>query len=175
MSPLRHIPFQAELLMPSFDIVSELNMHEVTNAVDQANREIDNRFDFKGTKAKFEQDKNVVTIVGDADFHLRQLLDILEGKLVKRNIDIRCIDKADPEISLAEARQKITLRQGLESDQAKKLVKLIKDSKLKVQVQVQGETVRVQGKSRDDLQAVMALYRNDESIDMPLAFKNFKD
>jgi len=160
--------------MPSFDIVSELNLHEVTNAVDQANREIENRFDFKGTKAKFELDKNVVTVVGDADFHLRQLLDILENKLIKRGIDIRCMDKADPEINLAEARQKVTLRQGLESDQAKKLVKLIKDSKLKVQPSIQGDKVRVTGKKKDDLQEAIAMLRKSD-FEMPLQYENFRD
>ena len=160
--------------MPSFDIVSELNMHEVDNAVDQANREVNNRFDFKGTKCRFEQDKNMVTLIGDADFHLRQLIDILESKLIKRNIDIACLDAADPEINLAEARQKVTLREGLESEQAKKLVKLIKDSKLKVQASIQGDKVRVTGKKRDDLQDTIALLK-ESNFDMPLQFNNFRD
>jgi uncharacterized protein YajQ (UPF0234 family) len=160
--------------MPSFDVVSELNMHEVDNAVDQANREITTRFDFKGTKCTFEQDKNVVTMVGDADFHLRQLQDILEAKLIKRGIDIACVDLATPEVNLSEARQKVTLRQGLETDQAKKLVKLIKDSKMKVQAAIQGEKVRVTGKKRDDLQAAIALLR-EAKFEMPLQFDNFRD
>ncbi|AUM13210.1 YajQ family cyclic di-GMP-binding protein [Ketobacter alkanivorans] len=160
--------------MPSFDIVSELNMHEVDNAVDQAKREISNRFDFKGTKCTFEQDKNVITLVGDADFHLRQLQDILEGKLIKRGIDIGCIDLADPEVNLSEARQKLTLRQGLDSDQAKKLVKLIKDSKMKVQASIQGDKVRVTGKKRDDLQEVIAMLR-EAKFEMPLQYENFRD
>ena len=160
--------------MPTFDIVSELNMHEVDNAVDQAKREVTNRFDFKGTKCAFEQDKDVITLVGDADFHLRQLLDILENKLIKRGIDIGCVDAAEPEVNLAEARQKITLRQGLNSEQAKKLVKLIKDSKMKVQASIQGDKVRVSGKKRDDLQQVIALLR-DTKFEMPLQYDNFRD
>ena len=160
--------------MPSFDIVSELNMHEVDNAVDQAKREVTNRFDFKGTKAAFEQDKEVITLIGDADFHLQQLRDILENKLIKRGIDIACIDVADPEVNLAEARQKLTLRQGLNSEQAKKLVKLIKDAKMKVQPSIQGEKVRVTGKKRDDLQAAIALLR-ESKFEMPLQYDNFRD
>lgn len=160
--------------MPSFDIVSELNMHEVDNAVDQARREVANRFDFKGTKCSFEQDKNVVTLIGEADFQLRQLQDILESKLVKRSIDIACMDLADPEINLAEARQKVTLREGLDSDQAKKLVKLIKDKKMKVQASIQGDKVRVNGKKRDDLQAVIAMLK-ESGFDMPLQYNNFRD
>ncbi|HAG95074.1 MAG: YajQ family cyclic di-GMP-binding protein [Pseudomonadales bacterium] len=160
--------------MPTFDIVSELNMHEVDNAVDQAKREVTNRFDFKGTKCAFEQDKDVITLVGDADFHLRQLLDILENKLIKRGIDIGCVDAAEPEVNLAEARQKITLRQGLNSEQAKKLVKLIKDSKMKVQASIQGDKVRVSGKKRDDLQQVIALLR-ETKFEMPLQYDNFRD
>ena len=160
--------------MPSFDIVSELNMHEVDNAVDQARREVANRFDFKGTKCSFEQDKNVVTLIGEADFQLRQLQDILESKLVKRSIDIACMDLADPEINLAEARQKVTLREGLDSDQAKKLVKLIKDKKMKVQASIQGDKVRVNGKKRDDLQAVIAMLK-ESGFNMPLQYNNFRD
>ncbi|MCG8538298.1 MAG: YajQ family cyclic di-GMP-binding protein [Pseudomonadales bacterium] len=160
--------------MPSFDIVSELNMHEVDNAVDQARREVANRFDFKGTKCSFDQDKNVVTLIGEADFQLRQLQDILESKLVKRSIDIACMDLADPEINLAEARQKVTLREGLDSDQAKKLVKLIKDKKMKVQASIQGDKVRVNGKKRDDLQAVIAMLK-ESGFDMPLQYNNFRD
>lgn len=160
--------------MPSFDIVSELNMHEVDNAVDQAKREVTNRFDFKGTKCEFEQDKNVVTLVGDSDFHLQQLRDILENKLIKRGVDIACLDVADPELNLSEARQKLTLRQGLDSDQARKLVKLIKDSKMKVQASIQGDKVRVNGKKRDDLQQVIALLR-EAKFEMPLQYENFRD
>jgi uncharacterized protein YajQ (UPF0234 family) len=149
-------------------------MHEVDNAVDQSRREVANRFDFKGTKCAFEQDKGEITLVGDADFHLRQLQDILESKLIKRGIDIGCLDAAEPDVNLAEARQKITLRQGLDSDQAKKLVKMIKESKLKVQASVQGEKVRVNGKKRDDLQQVIAMLR-ESNFEMPLQYENFRD
>ena len=160
--------------MPSFDIVSELNMHEVDNAVDQAKREVSNRFDFKGTKCTFEQDKNAITLVGDAEFQLRQLQDILEGKLIKRSIDIACLDLAEPSINLSEARQVVTLREGLDSDQAKKLVKMIKEKKLKVQASIQGEKVRVTGKKRDDLQQVIAMLKQEE-FEMPLQYENFRD
>lgn len=160
--------------MPSFDIVSELNMHEVDNAIDQAKREVSNRFDFKGTKCTFEQDKNVITMVGDSDFQLRQLQDILEGKLIKRGVDIACLDVAEPDVNLSEARQSVTLRQGLDSDQARKIVKLIKDKKMKVQASVQGEKVRVNGKKRDDLQAVIALLKESD-FEMPLQYENFRD
>ncbi len=160
--------------MPTFDIVSELNMHEVDNAVDQANREVKNRFDFKGTKCEFQKDGNVVTLIGEADFQLRQLQDILEDKLIKRGVDISCIELANPEINLSEARQKVTLRQGLDSDQAKTLVKMIKDKKMKVQASIQGDKVRVNGKKRDDLQAVIAMLR-EADFEMPLQYDNFRD
>jgi len=160
--------------MPSFDVVSEVNMHEVDNAVDQANREVTNRFDFKGTKCRFEQDKNVITMVGDADFHLRQLQDILESKLIKRGIDIACLDLDEPDVNLAEAKQKATLRQGLDSDQARKLVKIIKESKLKVQASIQGEKLRVNGKKRDDLQQAIAMLR-EAKFELPLQYENFRD
>lgn len=160
--------------MPSFDVVSELNMHEVDNAVDQANREVTNRFDFKGTKCEFQQDGNQVTLVGEADFHLRQLQDILENKLIKRGIDIACLEVADAEINLSECRQKVTLRQGLTTEQGKKLVKLIKDKKMKVQASIQGDKVRVTGKKRDDLQEVIAMLRQAE-FEMPLQYENFRD
>ncbi|MCG8668581.1 MAG: YajQ family cyclic di-GMP-binding protein [Pseudomonadales bacterium] len=160
--------------MPSFDIVSEIDMHEVTNAVDQANREVTNRFDFKGTNAKFEQNDNVITMVAEADFQLKQLLDILETKLIKRGIDVACAEVADPDVNVAEAKQQVTLRQGLDSMQTKKLVKMIKESKLKVQASIQGDQVRVNGKKRDDLQSAIALLK-DSSFEMPLQYTNFRD
>ncbi|MCG8312235.1 MAG: YajQ family cyclic di-GMP-binding protein [Pseudomonadales bacterium] len=160
--------------MPSFDIVSELDMHEVTNAVDQANREVSNRFDFKGTNARFEQNENVITMIGQADFQLKQLWDILETKLIKRGIDVVCAELADPDVNVAEARQLVTLRQGLESALSKKLVKMIKDAKLKVQASVQGDQVRVNGKKRDDLQQVIAMLK-ESNFEMPLQFNNFRD
>ncbi len=160
--------------MPSFDIVSELNKHELTNAVDQTKREISNRFDFKGTKARVEQNDNLVTLYAEADFQLRQLREILEDKLVKRGIDLACIEAAEPEINVAEARQVLTLREGLDTNQSKKLVKQIKDSKLKVQASIQGEKVRVSGKKRDDLQQVISMLKALD-FEMPLQFNNFRD
>lgn len=160
--------------MPSFDVVSELNMHEVSNAVDQAKRELQTRFDLRGTKCRFEHDKNLVTIFGEGEFHVRQLLDILEQKLIKRGIDIRCIDKGKVESNLAESRQVITLRQGLDAAQSKDLVKMIKDSKLKVQASIQGEKVRITGKKKDDLQEAIAMMRG-ANFEMPLQFDNFRD
>lgn len=160
--------------MPSFDVVSELDMHEVTNAVDQATREVTNRFDFKGTNARFEQNADVVTLYAEAEFQLQQLLDILEGKLIKRGVDIACMEKSEPESNVAEAKQTITLRQGLESLQAKKLVKMIKEKKLKVQASIQGEKVRVTGKKRDDLQSAIAFLKESD-FEMPLQYNNFRD
>jgi uncharacterized protein YajQ (UPF0234 family) len=160
--------------MPSFDVVSELNMHEVSNAVDQAKRELQTRFDLRGTKCRFEQDKNLITIFGEGEFHIRQLLDILEQKLIKRGIDILCMDKGKVESNLAESRQVITLRQGLDAKQSKDLVKVIKDSKLKVQASIQGDKVRVTGKKKDDLQEAIAMMRGLE-FEMPLQFDNFRE
>ena len=160
--------------MPSFDIVSEFDMQELTNAVDQANRELTSRFDFKGTKACFEQEKNVVTLVAEADFQLTQLRDILEAKLVKRGIDVRCLKVEDPQVAIHQARQKITVQEGIETALAKKITQLIKEAKLKVQASIQGEKVRVTGKKRDDLQEVIAFLR-DAKIEMPLQFDNFRD
>ena len=160
--------------MPSFDVVSELDLHEVANAVDQATREVDTRFDFRGTDARFELNKDVITLVAQADFQLKQLLDILKLRLTKRGIDIACLKIDEPKINLATARQVVTLRQGIEADLGKKLQRLIKDSKLKVQAAIQDKQVRVTGKSRDDLQSAMALIRNGK-LDMPLQFTNFRD
>jgi len=160
--------------MPSFDVVSELDMHEVTNAVDQATREVSNRFDFKGTNSRFEQKEEVITLYAEAEFQLQQLLDILEGKLIKRGVDIACMEKSDPESNVAEARQTITLRQGLESLQAKKLVKMVKEKKLKVQAAIQGDKVRITGKKRDDLQSAIALFK-EADFEMPLQYNNFRD
>ena len=160
--------------MPSFDVVSEVELHEVSNAVDQANREVSTRFDFNGTSAQFEQKGLEVTLTGDADFQLKQLCDILEGKLIKRKIDIKCLEYGDLQASGKGMNQVVVIRQGLDSMLCKKVVKLNKDKKLKVQAAIQGEKVRVTGKKRDDLQKVMALLR-DESLDMPLQFNNFRD
>ena len=160
--------------MPSFDIVSELDAHEVSNAVDQANREVGQRFDFKGTEARFELKERVVTLHAKAEFQLKQMLDILTQRLGKRGIDSRCMEKKDPVSNLAEARQDIVLRQGIDQDTGKKLQKILKESKLKVQAQIQGDQLRVTGKQRDDLQAAMAMLRKAE-VDRPLQFKNFRD
>ncbi|HRP86803.1 MAG TPA: YajQ family cyclic di-GMP-binding protein [Gammaproteobacteria bacterium] len=160
--------------MPSFDVVSELDGHEVANAVDQANREVDTRFDFKGTGAKFEVADFVVTLEAQADFQLKQMMDILTQKLARRGIDVGCMKAEDPEIALNKARQKVVLRHGIESELARKIVKLVKDAKLKVQSQIQGDQVRVTGKKRDDLQEVIALLRTAE-LGLPLQFTNFRD
>lgn len=160
--------------MPSFDIVSELDAHEVTNAVDQANREIDMRYDFKKVDARFEQVDGQVIMWAEVDFQLQQMLDVLRTKLVGRKIDIRCLEVKDPETANMRAKQVVVLRQGLDQPLAKKIVKMIKDKKLKVQSQVQGEQVRVTGKKRDDLQSVIAMLRESE-LEMPLQFNNFRD
>ncbi len=160
--------------MPSFDIVSEVDMHEAANAVDQANREVSTRFDFKNTGARFGLNDNVITLQAEAEFQLQQMLDILQNKLAKRNIDILCLDVDEPTTSGKQVHQQGTLRHGLETPLAKKIVKRIKDSKLKVQSAIQGDKVRVTGKKRDDLQKVMALLR-DEKLELPLQFNNFRD
>jgi len=160
--------------MPTFDVVSELDGHEVANAVDQANREVDTRFDFKGTGAKFELAEFVVSLEAEADFQLKQMIDILTQKLSRRGIDVACMKVEDPEIALNKARQKVVLKHGIESELARKIVKLVKDAKLKVQSQVQGEQVRVTGKKRDDLQEVIALLKKTE-LGLPLQFTNFRD
>ena len=145
--------------MPSFDIVSELDPHEVTNAVDQANREVGTRFDFKGTNAKYELTEYVITLSAPADFQLKQMMDILKLKLTKRGIDIVCMKVDEPVITGQTAKQTATLRQGIDTELGKKLQRLIKDSKLKVQAAIQDKQVRVTGKSRDDLQSAIALVR----------------
>jgi len=161
--------------MPSFDVVSEVDKHEAQNAVDQANRELSTRFDFRGVQASFELKDMVVTMTAEQEFQIEQMKPMLTGAMVKRSIKVSCLEYSKPEGSGKQVKVKATMRQGIDSDLGRKMVKMVKDSKLKVQVSLQGDTVRVQGKSRDDLQKVMAMYRNDESIDMPLAFKNFKD
>lgn len=160
--------------MPSFDVVSKIDNHEVANAVDQANREISTRFDFRGTNAKVELTKNTITISAPTDFQLKQVDEILRNKLAKRNVDVRVLDYKDPEIKLNEARQTVEVRQGIETEQAKKIVKLIKDAGLKVQAAIQGEQVRVTGKKRDDLQEVIAMLR-EAKLNIPLQFENFRD
>jgi len=161
--------------MPSFDVVSELDKHQVTNAVDQANRLVGNRFDFKGVDARFEQSgQNDVVIHAEAEFQVQQLLDILRNELVRKGIDLACLEEGDVVEANKTARMPVKLREGIESDLAKKIVKMIKDSKIKVQAQIQGDQVRVTGKKRDDLQQVMALLKGAE-LEMPLQFNNFRD
>ncbi|HIE89756.1 MAG: YajQ family cyclic di-GMP-binding protein [bacterium] len=160
--------------MPSFDVVSEVNFHEVTNAVDQANREIQTRFDFRGVDAKFERKEDVVRITAEADIQLDQMIDILRAKLVKRSIDPRVMDIGDQEHVGKLLHKNIKIQEGIESLVAKKVVKMIKDKKMKVQAAIQGEKVRVTGKKRDDLQQVMSMLKEEE-IDTPLQYNNFRD
>ena len=160
--------------MPTFDIVSELDKQEVRNAIDQANRELTTRFDFRGSGCEFEHEDFVVTIKAQSKFQIKQMLEILKPRLVARGIDIRCMEMAEPEVNLAAARQKITLKQGIEQKIAKEIIKMIKDAKIKVEAQINGEKLRVSGKKRDDLQLVMALLRKAE-LELPLQFDNFRD
>lgn len=160
--------------MPSFDVVSELDGQEVTNAVDQANRELEQRYDFKGTDAKFELEDLTVKLTAPVDFQLKQMLEILKLRLTKRGIDIRCMEVKEPEMALNEARQLIVLRHGIDADAARKLVRIVKDSRLRVQAAIQGEKLRVTGKQRDDLQSAIALLRKSD-VALPLQFNNFRD
>ncbi len=160
--------------MPSFDVVSELDVHEITNAVDQANRELAQRFDFKDTGARFELDQFVVTLRAQVDFQLKQMLEILKLRLAKRGVDIACIEEKEPEIALSAATQEVVLRHGIDVEAGKKISRLLKDSKLKVQASIQGEKVRVTGKKRDDLQAAIQLLRK-AALELPLQFENFRD
>ena len=160
--------------MPSFDVVSEIDLQEVRNAVDQASREIATRFDFKGVKASFEFSEDKVLLVGEQEFHLQQMMDILRQKLVTRKVDLACLEASEPVASLNAARQEITLKQGVDSETAKRMLKAIKGSKIKVQAQIQGDQLRVTGKKRDDLQEVITLLRDDD-WGLPLQFTNFRD
>jgi len=160
--------------MPSFDVVSEVNHHELSNAVDQANREVTTRFDFKGTGSNFELAGNLITMNTQSEFQLQQMYDILCSKLVKRGVDIACLELGNPNIQLKTATQEVTVREGIDTAEAKKMIKLIKDRKMKVQAAIQGDQLRVTGKKRDDLQEVIALLK-EGSFAMPLQFKNFRD
>lgn len=160
--------------MPTFDVVSEVNMHELTNAVDQANREISNRFDFKGTDARIDHDGVVLTLSAPSEFQLKQIMDILAQKLTKRGVDIDCLDAGEVEVATNKSSQIVTVRQGIDSELAKRMVKLIKDAKLKVQTSIQGDKLRVSGKKRDDLQRVIGMLR-EAKIELPLQFVNFRD
>jgi len=160
--------------MPSFDVVSEVDAHELSNAIDQANREVTTRFDFKGTDSRFDQEGLAIKMKSGSDFQLQQMYDILCNKLVKRGIDIIALEKGEPVLQVKTATQTITVREGIQSDDARKLVKLIKDQKMKVQAAIQGEQLRITGKKRDDLQEVIALLKNTD-VGLPLQFKNFRD
>lgn len=161
--------------MPSFDTVCEPNMVEVRNAVENTAKEIGTRFDFKGTSAAIEIQDKEITLHGDADFQLQQVMDILLAKMAKRNVDVRFLDKGDVQKAGGDrVRQAVKVRSGVESEHARKIQKLIKESKLKVQAAIQGETVRISGAKRDDLQAAIALVRK-EMGDLPLSFTNFRD
>ena len=163
--------------MPSFDVVSELDGHEVTNAIDQANRELAQRFDFKGTKCEFARDPKeefTVLMKAEVEFQLKQMLEILKIRIAKRGLDASCIDVKDAETNLAEARQKVVLRHGIDQESGKKMTKSLKESGLKVQAQIQGEKLRVTGKKRDDLQDAIAHLRKME-LGVPLQFENFRD
>jgi uncharacterized protein YajQ (UPF0234 family) len=160
--------------MPSFDIVSELDLHELANAVDQANREVTTRFDFKGANAKYVLSDLIVTLEATSDFQLKQMVDILIQKLTKRGIDVSALDASPPELALNSAKQKVTMRNGIDTDSARKIVKIIKNSKIKVQAAIQGEQVRVTGKKRDDLQEVIAMLKG-EKLELPLQYTNFRD
>jgi hypothetical protein len=160
--------------MPSFDIVSKVDLHELDNAVDQTNREVTNRFDFKGTNARAELAENTITLIAPAEFQIKQVNDILRTKLSKRGIDVLCLETGKITENVNEARQIITVKQGIDQELAKKITRIIKDAKLKVQSSIQGEQVRVTGKKRDDLQEVISLLRNSK-LELPLQYVNFRD
>lgn len=160
--------------MPSFDVVSEIDKHELGNAIDQANREISTRFDFKGSNSKIELNGSEMKLSSDSKFRIQQMHSVLSEKLSKRGIDLSCLDKGDIDEKLNNARQTIVVREGVDKELASKIVKLIKQEKMKVQAAIQGEQVRVTGKKRDDLQAVIALLRQAD-FDLPLQFTNFRD
>lgn len=160
--------------MPSFDIVSNIDNHEIANAVDQANREVNTRFDFKDTNARLELGKENITIVAPTDFQLKQVDEILRNKLAKRQVDIRCFKYKEINTNLSEAKQLVEIKQGIDSDNAKKITKMIKEAGFKVQAAIQGDQIRVTGKKRDDLQEVMAMLRGAK-VEIPLQFINFRD
>jgi len=160
--------------MPSFDVVSEIDQHELSNAVDQANREVTTRFDFKGSDSSFELAGAVITMKTESDFQLDQMLDILYSKLTKRGIDLEAVEPGESVIMAKTATRPVTVREGIDTDLGKKIVKDIKASKIKVQASIQGDQVRVTGKKRDDLQQVIALLKGAE-LGLPLQFKNFRD
>jgi hypothetical protein len=160
--------------MPSFDAVSKVDVHELTNAVDQASRELDKRYDLRGSGARFELEGLVISQFAQNEHQLKQLLEILRLRLAARGIDLRCLELGDVEANLAEARRKITVKQGIEQAAAKKLIAQLKASKLKVEAQINGDKLRISGKKRDELQSAIALLRQDD-VEVPLQFENFRD
>jgi len=161
--------------MPSFDITSEINKVELRNAIDQCNKEVANRFDFKGSDARIEQSEFTLSVYADDDFKLKQLMDVFTGKCAKRSVDVRALEPKDVEkVSGDKIKQTVEVKNGIDSDRAKKIVKLIKDAKLKVQASIQGTAVRVSGAKKDDLQAAIQLVKKDVA-DIPLQFQNFRD
>lgn len=160
--------------MPSFDVVSEIDVHELTNAIDQTNREVSNRFDFKGTESRVESSGETLTLIAPTEFQVNQINDILQNKMSKRGIDIKCLDYGKISESNNQARQPVTVRQGIDKELAKKITRIIKDSKIKVQASIQGEQVRVTGKKRDDLQEIIALLKKSP-VELPLQYVNFRD
>ena len=161
--------------MPSFDIVSEVDMHEVNNAIDQSNREVGTRFDFKGVDAKFEvTDQSAVVVFAEVDFQVKQMLEILRGKLVKRGVDIKALVEGEVEVSGQRATINVKIQQGIESEIARKIVKMVKETKMKVQTAIQGDKLRLTVKKLDDLQSVIALLK-DANVGIPLQYNNFRD
>ncbi|MDH5632135.1 MAG: YajQ family cyclic di-GMP-binding protein [Gammaproteobacteria bacterium] len=160
--------------MPSFDVVSEIDMHELDNAIDQANREVGNRFDFKGSDSKFEYADNVISMESGSEFQLQQMLDVFFNKASKRGIDLLCFEAGEAEERGKRAYQKITVKQGIDKEIGRKIVKKIKDEKMKVQAAIQGDQVRVTGKKRDDLQTAIAMLK-EAGLGIPLQFQNFRD
>ncbi|NOZ53257.1 MAG: YajQ family cyclic di-GMP-binding protein [Gammaproteobacteria bacterium] len=160
--------------MPSFDVVSEVDIHELANAVDQANREVGNRFDFKGTDSRFELKELEVSSMSESEFQLQQMLDILQNKMVKRSIDIGCLDVKPPVTSGKHVSQQVVVQHGIDKELARKIVKIVKDSKVKVQAAIQGEQVRITGKKRDDLQQVITVLK-EAKLGLPLQYTNFRD
>jgi cyclic-di-GMP-binding protein len=160
--------------MPSFDAVSELDIHEVANAIDQANRELSQRYDFKDTGARFELKELTVTLHAQVDFQLKQMLEIVKLRLAKRGVDLKCLEIKEPQTTLSAAHQEVVLRHGIDQEVGKKIMRLIKDSKLRLQASLQSDKVRISGKQRDDLQAAIALLRGAK-LDVPLQFNNFRD
>lgn len=160
--------------MPSFDAVSEVDTHELTNALDQTNREISNRYDFRGSDAKVVQEDSALRIEAQSEFQIDQIYDILTQKMAKRRVDVGCLERGQVEEANLRARQVVAVRQGIDQTIAKKMIKIVKDSKIKVQTAIQGDKVRVSGKKRDDLQKVMSLLR-DAKLGIPVQFENFRD